>query len=173
MVAAKVHRSRGLRAVGGFTLIELMAVVVVIAVLAAIALPAYMEQVRKSRRADAIALLSGVSQAQERWRANSPTYSPNLGSGGLVMTSAATAVTTAGTVSSSQFDGPSGYYRVSVSTNSAGTPPANLSSYTAVATAIGAQASDSKCTSLTLQMTAGTLSYTATPAANANLCWSR
>ena len=59
---------------GGFTLIELMAVVVVIAILAAIALPAFTEQVRRSRRAEAITLLNQISQEQERWRANNPAY---------------------------------------------------------------------------------------------------
>ncbi|HEY0974442.1 MAG TPA: type IV pilin protein [Solimonas sp.] len=50
----------------GFTLIELMIVVVVIGVLAAIAYPSYMESVRKSRRADAQAALVGLAAAMER-----------------------------------------------------------------------------------------------------------
>lgn len=62
------------REVVGFTLIELMIVVAVVAILAAIAVPAYNEQVRKSRRSDAIAAVGQVQLAMERWRADNPTY---------------------------------------------------------------------------------------------------
>ena len=157
--------------VGGFTLIELMIVVAVIAILAAVALPAYFDTVRKSRRADAITALSQITQAQERWRANSPTYSSDLGSSGLMVTSAATPVTTSGTVSCSEFDMPSGHFRTRLCTNSAA--DANRTSYTVVATGIGSQASDSKCTSLTLTVTGGQLAYTSVGTATANQCWNR
>lgn len=50
----------------GFTLIELMIVVAVVAILAAIALPSYQEQIRKSRRAQARADLAEIVQGLER-----------------------------------------------------------------------------------------------------------
>ena len=50
----------------GFTLIELMIVVAVIAILAAIAYPTYQDSVRKSRRADAKAALLELAQWMER-----------------------------------------------------------------------------------------------------------
>ncbi len=58
----------------GFTLIELMIVVAVIAVLAAIAVPNYLEQSRKGRRAEASRAIGEYQLALERWRAENPTY---------------------------------------------------------------------------------------------------
>ena len=62
----------------GFTLIELMIVVVIVAVIAAVALPTYFGSIRKSRRADAIAAVSQIQQGQERWRANDAAYTATL-----------------------------------------------------------------------------------------------
>ncbi len=67
----------------GFTLIELMIVVVVIGILAAIAYPAYLENVRKARRADAQAALVGMAAAMERYMVNNNgTYLGAAGAGG-------------------------------------------------------------------------------------------
>ncbi len=58
----------------GFTIIELMIVVVVVGVLAAIAIPAYSDYVTRSKRADAKSALLAFQLEQEKFRANNPTY---------------------------------------------------------------------------------------------------
>jgi type IV pilus assembly protein PilE len=50
----------------GFTLIELLVVIVVVAILAAVAVPAYTDQIRKSRRADAQNDIMQVAQGLHR-----------------------------------------------------------------------------------------------------------
>lgn len=65
---------KGRGAMDGFTLIELMVVVAVIAILASIALPSYQESVRKSRRAQAKADLVEYAQLAERFRTANNTY---------------------------------------------------------------------------------------------------
>lgn len=58
----------------GFTLLELMIVVVVISILTSFAVPAYQEQVRKGRRADAMAAMNETAQALERFYTLNNTY---------------------------------------------------------------------------------------------------
>ncbi|MBP0048867.1 prepilin-type N-terminal cleavage/methylation domain-containing protein [Marinobacterium sp. AK62] len=65
---------RSTRRAGGFTLIEVMVVVVIIGILASIALPAYQDYVRDSKRAEAKAALSLVAQRMERCFTESNTY---------------------------------------------------------------------------------------------------
>jgi type IV pilus assembly protein PilE len=163
MVAARVHTCPGRRAIGGFTLIELMIVVVVIAILAAVAYPSYVEYVRKSRRGDAISELSRVAQAQERWRATNANFN------NADVSSAATGLRlVTGTTLAATYTIGSGFYTITI-----GTAAASPTTYTATATAVGAQAGDTRCASLTLTMTNGNVAYTSNPAANAARCWSR
>lgn len=58
----------------GFTLIELIVAVAIVAILAAIALPSFQDQMRKSRRAEAVATMQEQQLLLERWRVDRPTY---------------------------------------------------------------------------------------------------
>ncbi len=62
----------------GFTLIELMIVVVIIGILALIAYPSYVDSVRKSRRGDGQAALLNAAQQMEVYYARNATYSTTL-----------------------------------------------------------------------------------------------
>ncbi|MEQ8035141.1 type IV pilin protein [Xanthomonas arboricola] len=80
MMFLKIARSSASSAVrdvpraSGFTLIELMIVVAVVAILSAIAYPNYVEHVRKSRRAQVKADLVEYAQLAERFHTVRNTY---------------------------------------------------------------------------------------------------
>ncbi len=69
----------------GFTLIELMIVVAVVGILGAIAYPAYQDSVRKSRRADAKAVLLEAAQWMERFYTQHSRYDQERGGGAVVL----------------------------------------------------------------------------------------
>lgn len=67
----------------GFTLIELMITVVVVAILAAIALPSYQEYIMRARRTEGMGLLHEAAARQERYRAQNGTYADTVSKLGM------------------------------------------------------------------------------------------
>jgi len=58
----------------GFTLVELMVVVAIIAIITIVAVPSYQNAMKSSRRADAKSALVAIQMAEEKYRANNPSY---------------------------------------------------------------------------------------------------
>lgn len=58
----------------GFSIIELMIVLVIVAILLAFAIPSYVDYVRKGNRGDAQQALMNWSVNQEIWRSNHTSY---------------------------------------------------------------------------------------------------
>ena len=116
----------------GFTLIELMIVVVIIGILAAIAYPSYRNYSLKGKRTEAIAAITDIAGAQEKF------YSENL--------------RYAGTISSlngylgkpTPMPTQTGLYNITIG----GGP-----SYSITATAQGSQTQDTACLTMTLSST--------------------
>ena len=62
----------------GFTLIEVMIVVVIVGVLASIALPSYREHVLRGNRSEGQALLTTAAARQERYRVQNNVYAKSV-----------------------------------------------------------------------------------------------
>lgn len=112
-----------MKATKGFTLIELMIVVVIIAILASIAIPSYGRYAFRARRGDAQELLLRIANAQERFYATNNQY---------------------GKLTDIGYDDPASseksYYNVTVALAAVG--GVDNQGYTATAAPAGAQASD-------------------------------
>ena len=68
----------------GLTLIELLIVIAIIGILAAVAVPTYTGYMVRARRADAKTILEQVRAAQEMWRGEHGSYAVNDGGGDAV-----------------------------------------------------------------------------------------
>lgn len=148
----------------GLTLIELMIALVVLGLLAGLALPSFLDSVRKSRRSDAFAALNTVMQAQERFRSNRANYAASI-------TNAAN-----GSPPGLALPGTSGggHYTLSLDNVTA-------TGYEVIATAAAgsSQAKDGNCVRLRIRSAGGNLFYGSATAGGSfneavgNRCWSR
>jgi type IV pilus assembly protein PilE len=154
------RRRTGLGTHAGFTFIELMIAVIIVAVLTAVALPSFLDSMRKGRRAEAFAAMAALQQAQERWRTNNATYTTVLANLNLA---AATP-----------------YYDLSIAAPSGNAADLALGYIVSAEGKAGtSQASDAQCRKLSVKVLAGAVTYAGCGAcavfayAAADPCWSR
>jgi type IV pilus assembly protein PilE len=126
----------GARRQAGMTLVELMVAVAIVAILASVAYPSYMEQVRKGRRAEGQAVLTEASQFMERFATENMRYDQNL---------AGAAVALPATLAKAPKEGASKFYDVSLQSVSS-------TAYTLRAVPTGVQAGDA-CGTMTVTNT--------------------
>lgn len=145
----------------GFTLIELMITIVVIAILAAIAIPIYQHQVREARRTSARTALLELAGREERYYATNNAYTSNAADLGY------------GTVANPlawPIKVGDGFYEIDQPMIPANTVPAPSYSLTAVPVPGTDQAKDSDCTSFTVDST-GNKTATGAVADPTSTCW--
>ena len=135
-----------------------MITLVIVVILMAVALPTFMNSIRKGRRSEAMAALTAVQQEQERWRSNNQQYSNSFTDLRVSSTSA-----------------PGRYYTLSI-------PATSATGYTALADGTASsQVNDGDCAVVAVKVERGTIEYAACRSCTAadlvfsasNQCWSR
>jgi type IV pilus assembly protein PilE len=133
----------------GFSLIELLIVMVVVGILASVGYPSYRDHVLRTQRAEAQSALMDAASRQEQFFLDNKTYTTTIGAGGLNLA----ALTE------------SGAYALSVVAPTAACPITRC--YVLRATPQGGQTDDTRCASLTLS-SSGTKNATGTAPTE---CW--
>jgi type IV pilus assembly protein PilE len=158
------HRLQGNPRTGGFTLVELAVTMVIAAVLAAIAIPAYSNYVLKAHRTEAKSALLDLASLEERYYTafNKYTQTPtDLGYSGT----------------GTPFTVGSGYYSITTLSFIAATPPTTAlpggvpATYTITATAVGNQLKDTACRTFTVSSAGVQEARDAASAVTTTNCW--
>jgi type IV pilus assembly protein PilE len=144
------------RRVGGFTLVELMVTVGIIALLAAIAYPSYTSFVRRSNRTDATRVAMANAQALQRCYSQNFSYSNSATTPCSIV---------AGTTTS-----PSGYYSIVIAIPAAGVP---APSYSIIATPLAGhpQTADIQCAQFSLLSTGLQTATNSGGTDTSQICW--
>lgn len=135
----------------GFTLIELMIVVAIVGILAAVAYPSYTEYVKKTHRSEIAGLLSATAQSLERFYSRNGQYSDVTGPPAVAFTLPAG----------------NAYYTIAATTRTA-------TAYTLTATPIaGTVMAGDKCGNFVIDNTGLRNNTNVTSGATPLVCWSR
>lgn len=131
--ASGMARGAARRARAGFTLMELVVAILIVAVLVTLAVPSYKAFIIKARRVEAKELLYTAAQRQQQWFTQNDSYTTDTGNTGLDISTTST----------------NGYYTLSIA---AGPTGSITTSYAMSATAVAgsSQADDSACGTFTL-----------------------
>jgi type IV pilus assembly protein PilE len=142
----------------GFTLIELMVVIVIVTILLSIAIPNYLNYVRQARRSEAKTTLLDLAGREETY------FSTN----GAAYTAAPTALGF-----SAAWGAPfgSGYYSMQGYSPAAAPSAAAAPSYSFTATAIGTQVNDTQCATFSVDSTGTQWAFTSAGVNNTAYCW--
>jgi type IV pilus assembly protein PilE len=148
----------------GFTLIELVVTMLIAAILAAIAIPAYSTYVRKARRVEAKSALLDIASLEERYFSTQQVYTTSLSDLGYATGSPASVV-----VGNSYYSvaAPTVILASAPTATTAGIP----ATWSVVATAINDQLKDTTCNTFTV--TSGGVQTSADTSSNITTatCW--